>query len=123
MKLKTGDFILTGIILAAALMVGSFFLTSEADASTAVVIKDGQVIKRIDLENIDQSVSFEINDKYYDLIVAEKGRIRFKEADCPDRVCVNTGWITRPGQISVCLPNGIIVKIEGSDDEIDTILR
>lgn len=123
MKLKTGDFFLTGIILAAAFMTGSFFLTGEADAATAVVIKDGEVIKRIDLENIDKPFSFEINDEYYDQIVAEKGRIRFKEADCPDRVCVNTGWISRPGQIAVCLPNGIIVKIEGSDHEIDTILR
>lgn len=123
MKLKTGDFFLTGTILAAAFMVAVLFSTSGAEAATAVVIKDGQEIKRINLEDIEEPTSVEINDTYYDLIVAEKGRIRFKETDCPDRVCVNTGWITKPGQIAVCLPNGIIIKIEGSDNEIDTILR
>lgn len=114
---------LTGLILAAALMIGIHFAGNTTGDTIAVITQDGKVIKRINLSELEQPVSVEIKDKYYDHIVAEKGRIRFEEADCPDRVCVHTGWLTRPGQIAVCLPNGIIVKIEGEDGEIDTILR
>lgn len=123
MKLKIGDLFLTGTILAAAFMVAAFFSATGAETVTAVVIKDGQELKRINLDSLEKPISLEIEDEYYDRIVAEKGRIRFQDADCPDKVCISTGWISRPGQIAVCLPNRLILKIEGSDSEIDTILR
>ena len=33
-------------------------------------------------------------------------------SDCPDQICVVVfGWIDRPGQVSVCLPNRIMLQI------------
>lgn len=33
---------------------------------------------------------------------------------CPESICSETGWIDSFYQSIVCLPNGIIVTIEGS---------
>ncbi len=45
----------------------------------------------------------------------EDGRVRFTHSDCPDKVCVHTGWLSRAGQTAACLPAGVLVRVEGED--------
>ena len=51
------------------------------------------------------------------------GRVRVSEADCPDRLCVHTGWLQNAGQTAACLPAGIIVTVTGEkeDDAPDAV--
>lgn len=44
----------------------------------------------------------------------EGGRVRVLTADCPDKVCVVTGWLSKPGQIAACVPGRLLVRIEAS---------
>jgi len=48
---------------------------------------------------------------YHYIIRVEPGRIRVLEADCPDRVCVVTGWLSRPGQMAACVPGRLLVRM------------
>jgi len=99
----------------------------ETTRKIAVIVQDGEIIKRIDLNEIDKPLVIAYEGEYPGIIEAENGRIRFLEADGPDKVCVRTGWISRNGQIAVCLPDNIMIKIEGSetptDNDTDIILR
>lgn len=56
----------------------------------------------------------------------KEGSIAFIASDCPDKICVKTGKIHRPGEYAACLPNGIILKIvpggERGDDDADIII-
>ncbi len=45
-----------------------------------------------------------------------EGSVRILEADCPDQVCVRTGWISNPGQTVVCLPHKLVVEIKGGEE-------
>ncbi|HHY91473.1 MAG TPA: NusG domain II-containing protein [Clostridiales bacterium] len=45
-----------------------------------------------------------------------EGKVRIVEADCPDQVCVRTGWISNSGQTVVCLPHKLVVEIEGEEE-------
>lgn len=126
MKLKKGDYAIITAVLAASLTLSLIFTGSSASATTAVVMQDNQVIKKIDLSALKSPVTFSVGGDYNDLIIAEPGRIRFQEANCPDQVCVQTGWLTRPGQIAVCLPNKLSIRIEGnssSGDQVDIIVK
>lgn len=124
MKLKVGDYIIIAVILGAAVFVMLTFTGKAAAGNlTAVIIQDNQTIHEISLKGLDKPLVIAIPGKYHETIVAENGRIRFQEADCPDKVCVNTGWLTRPGQIAACLPNATIIKIEGEDKEIDVLAK
>ncbi len=49
------------------------------------------------------------------------GAIRMKFSPCPDHYCMQTGWINRPGQAIVCVPNHIVIKISPDDSFPDTI--
>lgn len=43
------------------------------------------------------------------------GRARVKQSDCPDGVCVASGWIERAGQSVICAPAGVRLLIAGEE--------
>ena len=119
MKIKKGDIalILCTLVLAAALLL--LWPASGGDL-TAVIMQDGKVLHRIALNGLEKPISMEVDGAYHNHILAENGRIRFDNSDCPDKICVNTGWLNRAGQSAACLPNKTLIVIEGSS-ELDAI--
>jgi len=87
--LKKGDFFILGFVL--ILIIVSFtgvylYKNSGSNAhKIAVIIKDNEEIKRIDIDNVNEPLEISVSGEYNNIILVEKGRIRFKEADCPDR--------------------------------------
>ena len=82
------------------------------DNTVAEIVSDGRGVKTIDLSNIDEAYEFEVrNELGYNKIRAEKGRIAVIEADCPDKVCVNQGYIAGGDLPIVCLPHKLIITM------------
>ena len=52
-------------------------------------------------------------------LVIEDGAAWMQEALCPDHICVDMGKIRYSGQSIVCLPNRVVVSIEGVAGEAD----
>ena len=123
-KPKPGDFIILIIIIFLALSSMAVFTQKSSDVIRAVISKNGEILYNISLNEVKKRIEIRSEDIYNQLIIVENGRIRFEESDCPDKVCVRTGWIFKPGQSAVCLPSGTIIKIVGEDnDDIDIILK
>jgi hypothetical protein len=79
----------------------------------AVITQNDKVIKRIDdLDKVEKPYTISVSGDYHNLILVEKGRIRFEKSDCPNQICVHTGWLTKYGDIAVCMPNKAIISIE-----------
>lgn len=49
--------------------------------------------------------------------ISGDGSVSFRHSDCPDQVCVHSGKIRRDGEQIACVPNQILVKIVGRDEE------
>jgi len=117
---KKGDFLLTVIVIVLALTALAFFKCySSNDAKEqriAIVKANGNILYRINLDNIKESRDIALPESSGEIIRVERGRIRFLSADCPDNLCVKTGWLSKKGDMAVCLPNRIIIKIEGMKD-------
>lgn len=124
--MKKGDKI-TAIVIACILVISSvsvfaymkFFAGSH---HIAEIKQDGKVIKTVDLDKVKdgQDIRISYDTDHYNIVRIEKGRIRITDADCPDKVCVKTGWITQPGQSVICLPHKLIINIEGGSKDIDS---
>ena len=41
----------------------------------------------------------------------EDHKIRFLESECPEKICVHTGWLSRENDIAACLPNRVTLYI------------
>ena len=88
----------------------------------AVVYLNGEVIREIDLDNINEPLEFDIiSDGHTNTVRAERGRIRMVSADCPDKVCVDQGPIDNGALPIVCLPHKVIIEIRGGRSEVDAV--
>lgn len=123
--LKKGDILVGGIVL--LLIIASFGgvklfnSMNSGSGKIAVIRQNNVVIKRIDLDKLQKSETINVDGDYHNTILAENGRIRFQDANCPDLVCVKTGWLKNNGDMAVCLPNKVSVKIEGSGEALDGV--
>ena len=112
------------IIIIFALIVASFVPTivfalsfddaeSENSVKYAVVKIDGKEVERFVLDEIDSKmVTYHPSDTQYNIVEIQGGKIRVKEDNSPDQIAVRTGWISEPGQTSICLPHRLVITIE-----------
>lgn len=42
------------------------------------------------------------------------GKARFKDSPCPNKTCVQQGFISLPGEWAACLPNDVFIMVQGS---------
>lgn len=49
------------------------------------------------------------------------GKVRFKKSPCQNQYCVHQGWLTRSGQVAICLPNHVTLELIGSNKPYDTL--
>lgn len=41
----------------------------------------------------------------------KQGTVHVLDSPCGNHICMHTGWISSPGQIIVCLPNQVVVRL------------
>lgn len=119
-RLKWGDFVIVGavLVLAAALTV-VLAAGTQGDRLYAEVWQDNQLVERVALtDGTDRTIDLD----GHNVIVLSGKSARMASADCRDQVCVRTGTLTRAGQVAVCLPNRVVLKIVGESGEIDAIV-
>ena len=108
MKLRIGDFIIAVLTVALALCI--WLVPHGEDADFARVSINGVHNKTVNLRG-DGEYSFG-NVK----VQVKNKAICVVDSNCADKVCVNTGWISKPGQSCVCLPNRVSIEIVGKGD-------
>lgn len=102
------------------------WLVRENQTQSAAVtqIKQGNdIIKEIDLSEISEPYEFEITDDNggHNTVRVERGRICVIEADCPDKICVNQGYISNSAVPIVCLPHKLSITITDKQETIDAV--
>ena len=120
MKNHKRDLILIGILLLAASALFFLFKGKQAgeEGAAAVVTVDGTEIARYPLN---RDGTFVLNGGSNTLLI-ENGEAWISEANCPDKLCMGFGKISKKGEIIVCLPNRLIVVIEGGEAaEVDAV--
>lgn len=45
------------------------------------------------------------------IVMVENNQAFVKESSCPDKICVKSGRITQNGQLIICAPNRVMIKI------------
>ena len=120
--------IITFLIILSFLPMAVFaYTTSEQDYESnkteAIITIDGKEVDRFTLskDTPHQEKTYHPTDKQYNIIEVDGTRIRVREDNSPDQVAVKTGWIEKPGQMSICLPHKLMIEIKGvvkEDDEM-----
>lgn len=121
--MKKRDFILIALLL---IMSAVFFVYNrkidEKEGKVIQIYSNNKLYKEI---SIDEETEFKIKDgSGYNIVKVHDGGVEVTEANCPDKVCVNTGHISKPSQTIVCVPNKLSIKIiDSSSDDHDVIVQ
>lgn len=123
--LKPGDWL---TILVIVLLAGFLLLVgvkNKKAAAGAVLLHRGELVHAWTMDELLEGGSYAFNSPPYSYtIVFEGGKIRFAEADCPDRVCVSSGWLTHSGQLAACVPGHVVLKMSEKEEQtVDVIIR
>ena len=112
---KRNDLVLAVVLLlVAAVGGGAFYFTHREPAVLAEVTVDGRLVETLDLGK-DQEVVVDGARGGTKKLVIKDGEIWCADASCPDSVCIYQGKQSRDGDMIVCLPNLLLVKIVGEE--------
>ena len=112
MKWRVADFIVIAVVLICAVSIWLYPALSKE--GTVAKIAQDESVQIVSLKN---DCELSLNNA---TVKVEKGEISIIHANCPDLVCVKTGAISREGQSIICVPNHIVITIEGTS-EIDAL--
>lgn len=125
MKPRIGDILVVvavTLLAVASLLFGLGTKTAQT-ALEAQIYQNGRLIQVVKLDKVTAPTEIRLDGAAANTLLAEHGRICYEHSDCPDKTCVHTGWLSRPGQIAACLPNRTLVKIVGSSTDEDVVLH
>ena len=117
-----GDKILIVIIILIS-MFSFAYINRYAFSSQEKLISvqvNGKEIKKVLYDEKLIGHTIPIQTEYgYNLLEIGDQRVRVIEADCPDKIDVKQGYISRVGETIVCLPNKLVIEIKGAPEEDD----
>ena len=100
------------ILILAILLAGAILFyvqgNGREEPSYALISSSGHEDIRVNL-GLDKKFPLPWNENV--IFIVENGRVAFLASDCPDQICVNTGFIGHSGRRAVCLPNRVAVFI------------
>ncbi len=121
-KVKWDMILIALLIVICAIIFGVIQIFVKKDGDTAVVKVDGRIVQEMDLK-IDNAVEVGGYQGGINKIEVKDGKVRMTTADCPDELCVKTGWISKTGETIVCLPHRVVVEIKGGSGGVDSIVQ
>ena len=109
------DLVLVGVLLIAAVLALILLRNrqeKETGSNAVVTVRtaDGEAIYPLNKDGV-----FSLNGGTNTLVI-ENGEAWVSEADCPDKICMGMGKISKNGEFIACLPNQVIIVVEGGEE-------
>ena len=115
--MKKRDIILILSILTVAVALFLIVEMTKEEGAGVVVKVDGVEVAEYSLsENGTHALNGGTN-----ILVIENGKAYLTDANCPDKLCVHQGKISRTGETITCLPNKLTVTVFGAEESVDLI--
>lgn len=119
MKQKVWLFGICAVLLLAGI-VGSILVLRRPDTGMVEIVQDGEVLYRLDLAAEEDRILEAEYEGRINRIEIRDHQIHVLEADCPDQVCVDMGWLDSAAPI-VCLPNHLVIQFTEGSDSLDAV--
>lgn len=103
------------LLVSGILLTAGIYRFSEQGSAVNITV-DGKLYGTYTLSE-PQEIPIELDGRIANVVVIEDGAAHMEDADCPDKLCVHQGAISRDGQTIVCLPHKLVVEVTGGEKE------
>jgi hypothetical protein len=122
LKLSTKPLVGDWLVIIASVVAVIFMFQqfwSNEQASKLKIRQGNQFIGTYDLN---QTRELKIHGALGDsLISIQAGKVRFRQSPCNNQYCVHQGWLSRAGQVAICIPNQISLQLMGAKSSYDSL--
>lgn len=119
--IRKADIFLAIILIVLGLFVSYLFTSNNGNGSTVHITVSGKSYASFPLS---ENRTVEITqDDHINKITIDDGTVSMTFSDCTNQDCVLHSSISRTGETIVCLPNKVVIEIEGEGSGFDTIAR
>lgn len=96
-------------------------LPPEKTQYTAQIYQDGTLVMSIPLDDVAQPRQFTLygENGCSNTVEVRPGSIGIVAADCPDKICVQQGFLQDSRLPITCLPNRLVITLQPSREEDD----
>ncbi len=102
-------------------IIWSAFVLFAPNKDLVKIIRDGEVLYTFELsKTADTTIKIPYGDSS-NTVEIKDGKIKMSEAECPDRVCVDSGWLSSSAMPIVCLPNHLVIEFADENSEVDAV--
>lgn len=115
--MKKKDIILIVIIIAIAILSYVLIINNKKPGAEVVIKVDGVEVARYSL---DIDGTYELNGGT-NILVIKNNEAYLTDANCPDKLCINQGKISKSGETITCLPNKLTVTVVGNKNDVELI--
>ena len=117
---KTTKIILAALALAVLASGAWLLLGPRGVENPRVVIEvDGEVYASYDMDEVKGIIPVSTPNGGENRVWVQEDLVFMDKANCPDQICVKQGAIKDGSVPIVCLPNKVIVRIEGGESGLD----
>lgn len=119
LKLSIIVAVLLAVLISSGVYVYNNYFGKNTQTDNVIeILQDGKVLQTIDLSTVDETQIITVEYQgHYNKIQIEKDNIKIIDADCPDKLCVNMGYLKRNAPPIVCLPHHLVIQY--ADNSLD----
>lgn len=124
--IRKADIVLLIIIVVLGLASSAYVVLSQTSGDTVIIEKDGELYGKYSLaedrtitipKDYESENSSDESNSKYNIVTIKDGSVTMTSASCHSQVCVKHHAIKSTGESIICLPNKVLVKIEGKGDQ------
>ena len=121
-RMTRGDILVMLGIFALALVLAVALFPRGKQGLTVQAVQNGELLFVCSLEGLNRTETILIEGDYPLTLEYSEDGVRVKETDCPGQDCCHMGIITKAGQQIVCLPNRLVVRLQGDTSSFDAVI-
>lgn len=120
-RIRWADFVILFLVLSAA-VAGIVPITGKGKSALVSI----QTPEGVFLYPLHENKTITVHGALGNTIITiENNTAQVTESPCRDKLCIRTGDLSKPGQWTACLPNGIYVQIinDSQEQDIDAVVK
>ncbi len=118
-NIKKGDIIIFIIIGLIIVLSTVFFFRRPGDATVLKIYRDGEEYATYSLsQSSEKKLSVPVKEGYqagYNTFQMKQGVVSIIDSSCPNKDCIRMGSISKAGDVLICLPHKLMLRLEGGD--------
>ena len=119
--IKKADIILAAALIIVGLAMSYILSFGQTVGSELLITCNGEKFGSYSLyEN--KEIEIKQND-HINKVTINNGVVSMSFSDCHGQDCIHQGEITKSGETIICLPNKVVLEIEGGEKKYDTLSK